>query len=54
MSLENANPIIYAVDDTVNMESACEIDDDDDSERDEFNSSEIFELIRHLNDPGNS
>lgn len=50
--LQNANPIIYET-------GAPMIDDEDDvndpnideSSRDSFSAEEVFELIRHLNDP---
>lgn len=49
-SLQNANPIIYNV-----IHQKKIIDDnfeyEDENIREEVNSSEIFEYIRHLNDP---
>lgn len=50
-ALQNANPKIYnVVDDDLAEEE--ELTDADDSSRDAFTAQEVFDMIRHLNDPG--
>ena len=49
-SLENANPQVYLINEEA-IEEPVEYDDTDAS-REEFTAQEVFQLIRHLNDPG--
>ena len=50
MSLENANPQVYLIDEETIEEPVGY--DDNDTSREEFTAQEVFQLIRHLNDPG--
>lgn len=50
VEIQNANPKVYAVEEYIG--EVCDSSDPDSDERDAFTSHEIFELIRHLNDPG--
>ncbi|KND01496.1 iron-sulfur cluster assembly protein CIA2 [Spizellomyces punctatus DAOM BR117] len=45
----NANPVIYEV--SKNVGRIRKPEDEDESVADPFDSEEIFELIRHINDP---
>ena len=47
--LINANPTIYTVKKTVNIDNSYDYEDE--YEREGFTTEEVFEMIRHLNDP---
>ena len=47
--LQNANPTVYNV--GKNLFENESLDDTDENERDVVTSQEVFQLIRHLNDP---
>mmetsp|Transcript_37216 Transcript_37216/g.54542 ORF Transcript_37216/g.54542 Transcript_37216/m.54542 type:complete len:170 (-) Transcript_37216:240-749(-) len=48
---DNADPVIYEVERN-NQQTALDISDLEDNEaRDDFDSREVFEMIRHINDP---
>jgi metal-sulfur cluster biosynthetic enzyme len=47
--IQNANPIIFQV--VQSKSDQFSIDFDDEEERELLNSDEVFEFIRHLNDP---
>lgn len=49
-SIQNINPKIYTIEEDYG--GSFDLTDPDSDERDAFTSHEIFELIRHLNDPG--
>lgn len=49
-SLQNANPKIYNIEESSAQHDTLDFFDDD-TTREEFTPQEIFELIRHLNDP---
>ena len=49
-SLENANPQVYLIEEEAIEEPADY--DDNDLTREEFTALEVFQHIRHLNDPG--
>ncbi|TPX34925.1 hypothetical protein SmJEL517_g02591 [Synchytrium microbalum] len=49
--LINANPTVYEVKDSKTSKRVRTEDELDDSTHDEFDAEEIFELIRHINDP---
>lgn len=49
--MDNENPIIYEVKRKSNLPSAVNFEYNDEEEEEEITSEEIFEHIRHLNDP---